>query len=95
MPIRTNRDPRYFDDTYQAMPLHGYTRLFERMLAHPAERIRLLGCVSPGEDRRLALERVRAVAGPNVELLGYQPAHVLKDYMQNASTSVPKPGRAA
>ena len=22
-------------DTYQAMPLHGYTRMFERMLAHP------------------------------------------------------------
>ncbi len=32
---RTNRDDRYFTDTYQAMPLHGYTRMFERMLAHP------------------------------------------------------------
>ena len=35
VPTRTNRDDRYFTDTYQAMPLHGYTRLFERMLAHP------------------------------------------------------------
>lgn len=35
VPIRTNRDDRYFNDTYQAMPLHGYTRMFERMLDHP------------------------------------------------------------
>src|SRR3954466_15533067 len=33
VPTRTNRDDRYFTDTYQAMPLHGYTRMFERMLA--------------------------------------------------------------
>ena len=35
VPVRTNRDDRYFTDTYQAMPLHGYTRMFERMLSHP------------------------------------------------------------
>lgn len=35
VPVRTNRDDRYFTDTYQVMPLHGYTRMFERMLAHP------------------------------------------------------------
>ncbi|WP_161882378.1 UDP-galactopyranose mutase [Deinococcus alpinitundrae] len=35
VPTRTNRDDRYFADTYQVMPLHGYTRMFERMLAHP------------------------------------------------------------
>jgi UDP-galactopyranose mutase len=35
VPVRINRDDRYFTDTYQAMPLHGYTRLFERMLSHP------------------------------------------------------------
>jgi UDP-galactopyranose mutase len=35
IPIRTNRDDRYFEDTYQAMPRDGYTRLFERMLDHP------------------------------------------------------------
>lgn len=34
VPTRTNRDSRYFTDTYQAMPLHGYTRLFENMLDH-------------------------------------------------------------
>ena len=26
VPVRTNRDDRYFTDTYQAMPQHGYTR---------------------------------------------------------------------
>ena len=41
VPVRTNRDDRYFTDTYQAMPLHGYTRLFERMLAHPLIKIML------------------------------------------------------
>lgn len=35
LPVRTNRDSRYFTDTYQAMPLNGYTRMFENMLDHP------------------------------------------------------------
>ncbi|MFN2596758.1 MAG: UDP-galactopyranose mutase [Pyrinomonadaceae bacterium] len=35
VPVRTNRDDRYFTDTYQAMPKHGYTRMFENMLDHP------------------------------------------------------------
>ncbi len=34
IPVRTNRDDRYFTDTYQVMPLHGFTRLFENMLDH-------------------------------------------------------------
>ncbi|HYE58213.1 MAG TPA: UDP-galactopyranose mutase, partial [Rhodothermales bacterium] len=41
VPIRTNRDDRYFTDTYQAMPLHGYTRMFERMLEHPRIKVML------------------------------------------------------
>jgi UDP-galactopyranose mutase len=39
IPVRTNSDDRYFTDTYQAMPLHGYTRLFENMLDHPDIRV--------------------------------------------------------
>lgn len=39
VPVRTNSDDRYFNDTYQAMPRRGFTRMFERMLDHP--RIRL------------------------------------------------------
>jgi UDP-galactopyranose mutase len=41
VPTRTNRDDRYFTDTYQAMPRHGYTRMFERMLAHPNIKVLL------------------------------------------------------
>lgn len=39
VPVRTNRDDRYFGDTFQFMPLHGYTRMFERMLDHPNIKI--------------------------------------------------------
>ena len=35
IPIRTNRDNRYFSDHYQTMPKHGYTALFQKMLNHP------------------------------------------------------------
>ncbi|MGZ8531157.1 MAG: UDP-galactopyranose mutase, partial [Candidatus Binatia bacterium] len=35
IPTRTNHDDRYFTDTFQKMPLHGYTRMFQRMLDHP------------------------------------------------------------
>jgi UDP-galactopyranose mutase len=35
IPVRFDRDDRYFSDSFQAMPLEGFTRLFERMLAHP------------------------------------------------------------
>jgi UDP-galactopyranose mutase len=35
VPTRTNRDDRYFTDSFQAMPLHGYTKMFEAMLDHP------------------------------------------------------------
>ena len=35
IPVRFDRDDRYFSDAFQAMPLEGYTRMFERMLAHP------------------------------------------------------------
>jgi len=43
VPTRTNRDDRYFTDTYQAMPLHGFTRMFEKMLDHPNIKV-LLNC---------------------------------------------------
>jgi UDP-galactopyranose mutase len=41
IPTRTNRDDRYFTDTYQAMPLHGFTRMFENMLSHPNIKVML------------------------------------------------------
>ena len=41
VPTRTNRDDRYFTDTFQAMPLNGYTRMFEAMLGHPNIKVML------------------------------------------------------
>ena len=41
VPTRTNKDDRYFTDTYQAMPLHGYTKMFRNMLSHPNIKIML------------------------------------------------------
>ncbi len=41
IPTRTNRDDRYFTDTYQAMPLHGFTRMFENMLNHSNIKVML------------------------------------------------------
>jgi len=41
VPTRTNRDNRYFTDTFQSMPLHGYTKMFENMLSHPNIKVML------------------------------------------------------
>ena len=35
IPTRTNRESRYFTDKYQAMPKHGYTEMFRKMIRHP------------------------------------------------------------
>src|SRR5712692_4893717 len=43
VPTRTSRDDRYFSDRFQQMPLHGFTRMFERMLSHPNINV-LLNC---------------------------------------------------
>ncbi len=34
VPVYISHDDRYFQDTYQAMPLDGYTAMFRRMLNH-------------------------------------------------------------
>ena len=41
VPTRTNTDDRYFTDTFQAMPLDGYTRMFENIVDHPNIEIML------------------------------------------------------
>ena len=34
LPIRFNYDDNYYNDIYQGIPIEGYTKIFERMLAH-------------------------------------------------------------
>ncbi|MFK0692819.1 UDP-galactopyranose mutase [Mesorhizobium sp. IMUNJ 23033] len=41
VPTRTDRDDRYFGDTFQKMPAGGYTRMFRRMLDNPKIKIML------------------------------------------------------
>jgi UDP-galactopyranose mutase len=68
IPVRTNHDDRYFTDTYQAMPLHGYTRMFENMLDHPNIKIML------NTDYREIVSEVRykemVYSGPVDEFFG-------------------------
>lgn len=39
IPIRLTWNDNYFDDVYQGIPRHGYTRMFENMLDHPLIRV--------------------------------------------------------
>ena len=68
VPTRTNRDGRYFTDAFQAMPLHGYTRMFERILAHPNITVRT--GVDYREARRTVPHRRLIWTGPVDEYFG-------------------------
>ncbi len=41
VPVYLSKDNRYFQDKYQGIPLEGYTKLVENMLAHPNIEVRL------------------------------------------------------
>jgi UDP-galactopyranose mutase len=69
IPVRTNRDDRYFTDAYQAMPAGGYTRMFERMLDHPNIKVML------NTDYR---EVVRVI--PHEEIVYTGPVDAFFDY---------------
>ena len=70
IPVRTNRDDRYFTDTYQQMPLQGFTRMFKNMLDHPNIRVEC------GFDYRDIAKRVRykqlIYTGPIDEFFGFK-----------------------
>jgi UDP-galactopyranose mutase len=70
VPVRTNRDDRYFTDTYQVMPRHGYTRMFERMLQHPNIKI-LLNC-DYREIRPVVPDAKVVFTGPVDEFFDYR-----------------------
>jgi UDP-galactopyranose mutase len=70
VPVRTNRDNRYFTDTYQAMPLHGYTRMFENMLDHP--NIKILLNADYREIQGLIPYRHLIYTGPVDEFFDYR-----------------------
>jgi UDP-galactopyranose mutase len=70
VPTRTNRDDRYFTDAFQAMPLHGYTRMFERILAHPNITVRT--GVDYGQVRRSVPHRRVVWTGPVDEYFDFR-----------------------
>jgi UDP-galactopyranose mutase len=70
VPTRTNVDDRYFTDTFQAMPLNGYTQMFERMLAHPNIDV-LLG-VEYSQVREAYPHSHLVFTGPIDEYFGYR-----------------------
>ena len=69
VPTRVNRDDRYFTDTYQAMPLGGYTRMFANMLDHPNIKVLL------NTDYREALQFI-----PHKEVIYTGPVDEYFDY---------------
>src|ERR687890_297144 len=70
VPVRTNCDDRYFTDTYQVMPKHGYTRMFERMLTHP--NIKILLNADFREVRAMIPHREVIFTGPIDEFFDYR-----------------------
>lgn len=70
VPIRTDRDDRYFTDAYQQMPEAGYTAMFQRMLAHPNITLRL-GCDFADIRRDIAYRRL-IWTGPIDEFFGFR-----------------------
>jgi UDP-galactopyranose mutase len=70
VPVRTNCDDRYFTDTYQVMPLHGYTRMFERMLTHP--NIMMLLNADYREVQQAVPHREVIFTGPIDEFFDYR-----------------------
>jgi UDP-galactopyranose mutase len=69
IPTRTNHDDRYFTDTFQKMPLEGYTRMFRRMLEHRKIHVEV------GVDFFAIKQKVRAThtvfTGPLDAYFGY------------------------
>ncbi len=70
VPVRTNRDDRYFTDSFQAMPRDGYTAMFARMLDHPNIDVRLSTDWADVKDS-VAFERL-VWTGPVDEFFDYR-----------------------
>lgn len=70
LPVRTNRDDRYFTDTFQAMPRDGFTRMFENMVDHP--NIHLMLKADYQEVAITVPHRHVVFTGPVDEYFGYR-----------------------
>ena len=50
LPIRVNEDTRYFNDTFQALPKDGYTKMIEKMLDHQNINLNLITSFQKGME---------------------------------------------
>jgi len=78
--LRANKENFYLTAS-RLMPYKKVPTIVEAFSAMPDRRLIVIG---DGTEMR----RVKAVAGPNVEILGYQPTSVLIDLMQRARAFV-------
>lgn len=69
VPTRTNTDDRYFTDKFQAMPEHGYTAMFDKMLDHPG--ITVLTGVEFADVRPVVSANHIVFTGPIDEYFGW------------------------
>jgi UDP-galactopyranose mutase len=69
LPVRFDRDTRYFTDAYQGIPTEGFTRLFERLLDSPRITVQLGTDYGSMADRS-RFEKV-IYTGPIDEFFGY------------------------
>jgi len=74
--LRTNKEPFYLTAS-RLVPYKKITAIVEAFRAMPDRKLVVIG---DGPE----MKRVKAAAGPNVEILGYQPSSVLSDHMQRA-----------
>jgi UDP-galactopyranose mutase len=70
IPTRTNRDDRYFSDSFQKMPLEGYTALFRRMVDHSNIEV-ALGTEYADVRDRVPFRRL-VFTGPVDEFFGFR-----------------------
>jgi UDP-galactopyranose mutase len=93
VPTRTSRDDRYFTDKFQAMPLHGYTRMFERMLAH--RNVKVLLNADYRDVRDIIPHREVVYTGPVDEYFDYRygklPYRSLEFRFETVDSSVVQP----
>jgi glycosyltransferase involved in cell wall biosynthesis len=78
--LRTNKESFYMTAS-RMVPYKKITAIVEAFRALPDRKLVVVG---DGPD----MKRVKALAGPNVEILGYQPGSVLSDLMQRAQAFI-------
>ena len=75
-PLRTNKEPFYLTAS-RMVPYKKIGAIVEAFRALPDRKLVVVG---DGPE----MKRIKALASPNVEILGYQPTSVLGDLMQRA-----------